>query len=196
MKEVQHTIPTDNLSCYSDRCPPELNSLVVVKVDRVDKSGIWGVLVDWQASNCTAYLPMGSIGKEKGRGERKAQMHFLTLARRSIKTRHGMTFVASVQDIDDTSQPGVADGSSLDIAEYCHHITVTRRGVTNALEKATMDLSKDTQCCGKVLVDKAAMTSGVPLHVARQITMYAAYGRAVRKNKEDEDPHQAPVEFL
>ena len=84
MTELENQHDGVSLPCYSQTYPPELDAHVVVQVQRVDDTGIWGNLVDWK---CQAYLPMGSIGKEKGRGERKAQMHFLTRARRSLKQK-------------------------------------------------------------------------------------------------------------
>lgn len=119
-----------------------MGAFVVVRVDRVDEMGIWGTLVDWE-DTCTAYLPMGSIGKEKGRGERKAQMHFLTLARRSIRKRneHRMTFVAHVQDAEAVSSRSVADCPGGDIAAMKFHVTVSRRGVNDEIEKAAASLS-------------------------------------------------------
>lgn len=101
------------LSCYSDQYPPERDTVVVMQVDRVDQTGVWGWLVDWGRS-FEAYLPIGSIGKEKGRGERKAQAHFLTKARRSLKgarrPQGGMTIVVLVQSVEAVSQTGVAQG--------------------------------------------------------------------------------------
>ncbi|CAB9523766.1 Putative eukaryotic translation initiation factor 2 subunit 3-like protein [Seminavis robusta] len=195
------------LSFYSYKYPPELDSAVVVQVERVDDAGLFGVLTDWGGANhCTAYLPIGSIGKEKGRGERKAQQHFLTKARRSLKHRghgSGMPFVAFVQSIDHASRSGVADGSAFDIDQELYHVTVTRRGVTDEIEKATLDLSRDVQQCGLHLVDKAAALAKVSRRWARQVTMHAAYERAnasaAEGDEEDEEeahPEKAPVVFL
>lgn len=203
----QSLLPSDtasNLSCYSYEYPPERECLVVVQVDRVDDSGIWGVLVDWGQNRCTAYLPMGSIGKEKGRGERKAQKHFLTLARRSIskKNDHRMTFVAYVQGIDAKSHSGVADSPGGDIGQQQFHITVTRRGVTEEIEKSSMELSRNIQHCARLLVDKAASKAGVSRHWARKVTMHAAYERALSSSeatdeeREESEPERAPVKFL
>lgn len=166
--------------------------------------GIWGTLVDW-GDTCTAYLPMGSIGKEKGRGERKAQMHFLTLARRSMSKRneHRMTFVAHVQDAEAVSSRGVADCPGGDNAAMKFHVTVSRRGVNDKIETGTVSLSRDTRCCARLLVDKAAAGAGVSQHWARKVTMHAAYERALvaqscggEINETEKQPGQAPVKFL
>mmetsp|Transcript_3059 Transcript_3059/g.6146 ORF Transcript_3059/g.6146 Transcript_3059/m.6146 type:complete len:246 (+) Transcript_3059:11-748(+) len=47
--------------------PPKSNRAWWYRLDRVDDTGVWGTLVDW-GPQYTAYLSMGSIGKEKGRG--------------------------------------------------------------------------------------------------------------------------------
>lgn len=186
-----------SLSSISEDFPPELESSVVVEVDRVDDTGIWGVIVDWGRDRCTAYLPMGSIGKEKGRGERKAQMHFLTRARRSVskKNDNRMTFVAFVQGVDAVSHSGVADCPGGDIGAQHFHATVTRRGITDEIEKATAELSRDLQCCARLRVDKAAAMAGVPQRWARKVTMHAAYERALVSDVDD-DPKRAPISFL
>lgn len=186
-----------SLSSCSDNFPPELESSVVVEVDRVDETGIWGVIVDWGRDRCTAYLPMGSIGKEKGRGERKAQMHFLTRARRSAtkKNDHRMTFVAFVQGVDAVSHSGVADCRGGNIGAQHFHITVTRRGITEEIEIATAELSRDLQRCARLQVDKAAAVAGVPRQWARKVTLHAAYERALMSEADDE-PKKAPVAFL
>ena len=192
---------TNNTSCYSCVCPPEIGTLVVVCVDRVDDHGIWGSLVDW-GDKCTAYLPMGSIGKEKGRGERKAQLHFLTLARRSTKrNQHQMMFSAFIQTAEPSSSRGVADCPDGDIGEAQFHCVVSRRGVDDDMERGAIELSRTTRLCAHKLVDNAASMSKMSTTWARKATMHAAYERALLAlGKEDSDegcrPEEAPVQFL
>jgi hypothetical protein len=180
--------------------------LVVIEVERVDATGIFGVPAGWD-DTCTAYLPIGAIGKEKGRGERKAQMHFLTTARRSVKKKneHRMTFVARVQGVEAVSTRGVADGCpGADIGAQKYHLTVTRRGVTDTVEKETLELSRHTQRCARILVDKAAAKSGVPQFWARKVTMHTAYEKALVSHANNDDksgepltiPERAPMNFL
>lgn len=178
---------------------------MVVQVDRVDDTGVWGWLVDWGRS-FEAYLPIGSIGKEKGRGERKAQKHFLTTARRSLASKkgEGMTLVAFVQSVEAPSRTSVAS-THLDIADPAFHLAVTRRGLTDEIEKEALDLSRDVQYCARLLVDKAAHAAGLPRRWARQATLYHAYEQAltsadneeVEEEEEDENAiAKASVAFL
>lgn len=178
---------------------------MLVQVKRVDDTGIWGSLVDW-GEECTAYLPIGSIGKEKGRGERKAQMHFLTRARRSKHQKNPMTFVASVQAVEQMSRNGVTT-EGLDIEQEQYHVVVTRRGVNDESEKKAMDSSRNVHYCA-FLVDKAASHAGLSPSVARNLTLYASYERALAAVSRDDDgdesddddggfiPEDAPAKFL
>jgi len=187
--------PINGSACYSDEEPLECGRFVVVKCTRVDKSGVWGTLSDW--GTCTAYLPLGSIGREKGRGERRAQAHFVTNARRqSVK---GFTFVGIVQDVEEVSSTAIDnlddDGCQITSA---FHATITRRGVTEQEEKETLDRSRRFHRYAN-LVERAADTAGVSRLWARRMALYNPYHRASAlyhddKNRRDPGDVEAVVQ--
>lgn len=157
----------------------------MVSCNRVDDNGVWGVLPDWEGSTflCTAYLPMGYIAHQRGRGERKAQAEFLTRAKRLVAKGKPLLFVAEVDDIQVTSSNGVdqVTASGQLITENVL-ITVTRRGLTKEEERETMDASKSTQRFASRIVDKAAQNAGVGRDFARRWCLYEPYRRFVKKD--------------
>jgi len=174
------------LSLYSDRYPPELESLVLVRIDRVDNLGIWGSLPDW-GDQFKAYLPLGAVGRQRGKGERRAQAHFVTRARRFCAKGQPLDFVGYVQSVEQTSCSAT---DSLDIGSVGYHVTVSRRGVTDEEEAATMELSREMHCCADRIVDEAANRAKVPREWARQVTLFNAYHRSLQRLDADEDENE------
>ena len=196
--QEENTTPfpeTASLSCYSDKIPPEIDSLVVVKVEQVDEYGIWGSLPDW-GPTFKAYLPMQSMARVRGRGERRAQHDFYTRTRRRRAKGHHQIFVGNVQDAQQVTNNAV---DCLNVDAPVFHLTVTRRGVTDEEETATTELSRSLHRCANLLVDKAAHKANVSQAWARELVLHEPYYKAVqilRDEDRDVQPEKAAVHLL
>lgn len=168
---------------------------MVVKVEQVDEYGIWGSLPDWGPA-FKAYLPMQSMARERGPGERRAQNYFYTRARRLCAKGQALIFVGIVQDAEQVSNNAV---DCLNVGAPVFHLTVTRRGVTDEEETATTELSRSLHRCANLLVDKAAHEANVSQAWAREVVLYEPYHKAVQTlHDEDRDvqPEKAAVHML
>ena len=160
-----------------------------MKCEKVDDYGIWGSLPDWP-NTFESYLPIGSVTRQRGRGERKEQASFLTRAKRfCAKKQRPLLFVAEVESVDVLSSSRVQTLNHLTGEQICDivRLTVTRRGVTSQQEASVLETSKRTQRCAAILVDEAAKKAAVPREWARKVALYEPYKRAMRKRYEDQN---------
>jgi len=194
---------TTNLSCYSESFPPELGSFVVVNCERVDDSGVWCSLPDWGPQETySALLPIGSVVRQRGRGERKAQAAFLARARRLTSKGQPLLLVACVEEAEAVSSRGV-DELDADGEQKCQsfHITVTRRGISDDQEAKAIEMSRQIQSCARKIIDKAAEEAGVSRLWARRVALYETYHQAVMQAQEklenrNVSPEEAAVHTL
>ena len=162
-----------SIPCFSTDMPPEYGTKIVVECNRVDDNGVWGSLAGWE-SNCTAYIPVGFVVPQLGRGERRAQADFLTRAKRQCSKGKPISVVAIVESIEAVSSNGVGLLSNVSGAQICETflITATRRGLEKSEEKGTLDSLKNTQRCAALLVDKAAAQANFGQAWAREVCLY------------------------
>lgn len=178
--------PTE-IPCYSAAFPPERGLKVSVQCNRVDAHGVWGSLNGW-GSNCTAYMPIGFVVPQRGRGERRAQADFLTRAKRQAAKGKPMSVVAVVESVEVHSSKGVDEiFTTAEGHQVCDTflITVTRRGLEKSDEKKTLEALKKTQLSAARLVDKAAEEAGVAANWAREKCLYRPYQQCLRKVSAD-----------
>ena len=193
-----------SIPCFSTDMPPECGQKIVVECNRVDDNGVWGSLAGW-GSNCTAYIPVGFVVPQRGRGERRAQADFLTRAKRQCSKGKPISVVAIVESIEVASSNGVGLISRVSGAQICDTflISATRRGLDKSEEKATLESLKNTQRCAALLVDKAAAQANFGQNWAREFCLYQPYRRALKSassksysTDDSQDPLLAAVQLL
>lgn len=165
--------PQPQYPLYTDAAPPEKQSIVVVRCDRVDAYGIWGSLPEWGAYDIAYMKHEDTAMKNK---DRKA---FLA----STRNTNARVFAAEVKEIEECSD--ATDGPST-LARPRYHITVNRRSLRKGEEEAAIDRWHCAMRAAR-LVEALARRTGVAPVLARRVLLYNIYEQAASDSSNDED---------
>jgi len=197
---------SEALPLYTDKHPPRVGALVVVRTVRIDgDNGIWGELPEWGAHS-TAYLRPGAAAPSK-----KAARAFLTSALRGVRSSCGHTFVAEVSYAElvvETAAEAETEGNARDsssadaIPRVRLEVSVDRRPLCGRREssraaqpqqhassasRAAAARSEPEQLVldrwhaatrAAACVDRAAASVGLSRRQARRLVLFAAFERA------------------